>query len=68
MVLPGNALLATCLARAPEKTFWKLGIAQFDVLAKAAVTICLTRLDLSDFSVDFATLRNIVGRLLADTC
>jgi hypothetical protein len=68
MVLPRIALLTTCLARAPEKTLWKLRIARLDVLAITTVTIRLTQLDLSDDSANFATLQILAPRLLADTC
>jgi hypothetical protein len=57
-------LNTTGSARAPEKTLWKLRIARLDVLAKAAVTICLTRLDRSDVSADYATL-TILAELLS---
>jgi hypothetical protein len=56
-VLTRFALNATCSARAPEKSLWKLRIARLDDLAITTVTICLTRLDLSDFSVDLAMLQ-----------
>jgi hypothetical protein len=58
------ALNTTSSARAPEKTSWNLSIARLDALAKAAVTICLTRLDLSDVSADDATLK-ILAELLS---
>jgi hypothetical protein len=63
-VLPRIALDETCLARAPKSTLWKLRIARLDALAKAAVTICLTRLDQSDVSADYATL-TILAELLS---
>jgi hypothetical protein len=60
-VLTTFGLNATSLARAPEKTLLKLRIARLDDLAITTVTICLTRLDLSEFGADFATLRKSPG-------
>jgi hypothetical protein len=58
------ALNTTSSARAPEKTLWKLRIARLDDLAIASVIICLTRLELSDVSADYATL-TILAELLS---